>query len=104
MTASTVTLAPGVTHLVAPGTGACVELEHAFTLSRTLDSTMGAGSRGTAVRTAIERAALGDTDSWLSHVRAAAGCSSPVRLSGVVEHQDRATGAVLLQDGNGGHA
>ena len=60
MTASTVTLAPGVTHLVAPGTGACVELEHAFTLSRTLDSTMGAGSRGTAVRTAIERAALGD--------------------------------------------
>ncbi len=95
MTTSTVTLAPGATHQVAPGTGVSAQLEHAFTLSRTLDDTMGAGSRCSAPRTAIERAASSDVFAWLGHVRSAAGCSNPVRLAGMIERQDKATGAVL---------
>jgi hypothetical protein len=105
MTASTGTLAPGstdtsTTGVTAPGTGVSTEtldkLTTGFRLSRDLDELLGPGSRGSATRTAVERATLDpDVFGWLAHIRAAAGCSNPVRLSGAIEHLDATTGAVL---------
>ncbi|WP_051802541.1 replication initiator [Actinocatenispora sera] len=60
-----------------------------------MDDTLGSGSRGGATRTAIERAASGDVEAWLGHVRSAAGCSNPVRLTGSIDRIDAATGALL---------
>lgn len=95
MVASTGTLAPGTTSTTVPGTGVSAELTHAFNLSRVLDDTLGADTRGSATRTAIERAAGSDVHGWLSHVRSAAGCSNPVRLAGSIERIDATTGALL---------
>ncbi|WP_225918918.1 replication initiator [Actinocatenispora comari] len=80
---------------MAPGTGVSAELTHAFTVSRSLDDALGAGSRGSATRTAIERAASSDVFDWLAHVRSAAGCSNPIRLAGSIDRIDAATGALL---------
>lgn len=107
MTASTGTLAPGTTTSTtggtAPGTGVSTEtpdhrdqLAAGFRLSRDLDNALGHDSRGSATRTAVERATLDpDVFGWLAHVRAAAGCSNPVRLTGAIEHLDPTTGALL---------
>lgn len=97
MTTPTVTLAPGARSTTVPGTGVSAELAAAFDLSRVLDDTMGAGSRLSAARTALERAAGSDVFGWLAHVRSAAGCSNPIRLSGSIDRIDGTTGELLAR-------
>jgi len=53
-------------------------------------------NRATATGQAIWRAATeADYFGWLEHVRAAAGCTRPIRLSGVIDTLDPATGQHL---------
>ena len=47
------------------------------------------------VRDVINRAACGDYPGWLDHVRAAAGCTRPIRLAGQVHTIDPASGQVI---------
>jgi hypothetical protein len=47
------------------------------------------------VRDVINRAACGDYPGWLEHVRAAAGCTRPIRLAGEVHTVDPATGQII---------
>ncbi|MEO3776310.1 replication initiator [Micromonospora sp. B11E3] len=57
-----------------------------------------AGSPGAFVgrdESALHRATTPDYFGWLEHVRAAAGCSHPIRLTGEVATVDRATGQLL---------
>lgn len=49
----------------------------------------------TVVGQAIIRANTGDYHAWLGHVRAAAGCSHPVRLAGSITTTELGTGRVL---------
>jgi hypothetical protein len=44
---------------------------------------------------ALRRAGRPDYDAWLDHVRAAAGCTHPVRLAGSIDTLDNATGALI---------
>jgi hypothetical protein len=44
---------------------------------------------------AFQRATQPDYFGWLEHVRAAAGCSHPIRLAGEVASIDRTTGELL---------
>ncbi|WP_406041755.1 plasmid replication initiator protein [Micromonospora sp. NBC_00898] len=56
------------------------------------------GSSGSFVgrdESAFQRATTPDYFGWLEHVRSAAGCSHPIRLSGEVATVDRATGQLL---------
>jgi hypothetical protein len=46
---------------------------------------------------ALARAARDDYPAWLNHVRPAAACTRPVRLSGVIDTIDLATGARLAR-------
>jgi hypothetical protein len=54
-----------------------------------------AARQSAAVRHAINRAASRDYTGWLDHVRAAAGCTRPIRLAGIVYSIDPATGQVV---------
>jgi hypothetical protein len=54
-----------------------------------------ASRQSATVRDAINRAASRDYKGWLDHVRAAAGCSRPIRLAGSVYAIDSATGQVV---------
>ena len=76
MTASTVTLTPDA--ITVPGVG--VFAEH---------------DRFSPTAQMIARAQTGDVNGWLSHVRAAAGCSRPIRLAGQLLTVDRHTGQIL---------
>ncbi|MEU4664801.1 replication initiator [Micromonospora chalcea] len=49
----------------------------------------------TAAGAAFERATRPDYYGWLEHVRAAAGCTRPIRLSGQILTVEQATGRVL---------
>jgi replication initiator protein RepSA len=49
----------------------------------------------TTVGQALARASRPDYDTWLDHVRAAAGCAHPIRLTGNVDTVDAATGQRL---------
>ncbi|MCY9555763.1 hypothetical protein M5W98_29610, partial [Paenibacillus apiarius] len=49
----------------------------------------------TAAGAAVERATRPDYYGWLEHVRAAAGCTRPIRLSGQILTVEQATGRVL---------
>ncbi|MFC0533133.1 replication initiator [Phytohabitans kaempferiae] len=51
----------------------------------------------TATGTALQRAASGDYLAWLAHVRAAAGCTRPIRLVGTIDTLDPATGQRLAR-------
>ncbi|MFI7603943.1 replication initiator [Micromonospora sp. NPDC049366] len=51
----------------------------------------------TAAGSAFERATRPDYFGWLDHVRAAAGCTRPIRLAGSLYTVDPATGRVLDQ-------
>jgi hypothetical protein len=51
----------------------------------------------TAVGQALRRAARPDYHTWLDHVRAAAGCTRPIRLVGTVDTVDVATGQRLAR-------
>ncbi|WP_436526188.1 replication initiator [Actinoplanes sp. HUAS TT8] len=51
----------------------------------------------TATGQALARAGTGDYFSWLNHVSAAAGCSRPIRLSGIVATIEPATGRLLSE-------
>ncbi|MFI7213136.1 replication initiator [Micromonospora maritima] len=78
-------------------------------MASTLDLTPRASARGvgsnadtiapvygyTAAGAAFERATRPDYFGWLEHVRAAAGCTRPIRLSGSLHTVDPATGRVL---------
>ncbi|MEU1843842.1 replication initiator [Micromonospora sediminicola] len=76
-------------------------------MASTLDLTPRASARGvgsnadtivygyTAAGAAFQRATRPDYFGWLEHVRAAAGCTRPIRLSGSLHTVDRATGRVL---------
>jgi hypothetical protein len=48
-----------------------------------------------AAETAFTRAASGDYFAWLDHIWPAAGCTSPVRLRGIIRHIDTTTGELL---------
>jgi hypothetical protein len=76
MVASTVTLTPGAAK--APGVGVFAEFD-----KHSLTGQM------------LARATQGDINGWLSHVRAAAGCSRPIRLAGRVLTIDKHTKQVL---------
>ncbi|MGH3712847.1 MAG: replication initiator [Micromonosporaceae bacterium] len=90
MTSSTVTLTPGA--IDAPGVGVPAEIGKAAraAAARNID-------RHTTTGQALHRAATGDVPAWLGHVRAAAGCTRPIRLTGEIHTIDRATGAVLAR-------
>ncbi len=77
MTASTVTLAPGATSTTAPGTGVSAE-------TPTSPAGTAAAARPFVVDHVLDRATRGDVFTWLGHVRAAAGCANPIRLTGAV--------------------
>ena len=47
------------------------------------------------MRDVINRAACGDYSGWLDHIRAAAGCTRPIRLAGQVHTIDPATGQII---------
>lgn len=76
-------------------------------MASTLDLTPRASARGvgsnadtivyayTAAGAAFERATRPDYYGWLEHVRAAAGCTRPIRLSGQILTVEQATGRVL---------
>ena len=76
-------------------------------MASTLDLTPRASARGvgsnadtivygwTAAGAAFERATRPDYYGWLEHVRAAAGCTRPIRLSGQILTVDASTGRVL---------
>ncbi|MFE9872192.1 replication initiator [Micromonospora sp. NPDC005686] len=76
-------------------------------MASTLDLTPRASARGvgsnadtivygyTAAGAAFQRAARPDYYGWLEHVRAAAGCTRPIRLSGSLHTVDTTTGRVL---------
>ncbi|MER5608738.1 replication initiator [Micromonospora tulbaghiae] len=77
-------------------------------MASTLDLTPRASARGvgsnadvppvyswTAAGAAFERATRPDYYGWLDHVRAAAGCTRPIRLSGQILTVEQATGRVL---------
>jgi len=49
----------------------------------------------TATGQALHRAAQPDYHGWLDHVRAAAGCTRPIRLAGDLFTADQATGRIL---------
>ena len=49
----------------------------------------------TAVGQALARAGRDDYPAWLHHVRAAAGCTRPIRLSGTLSTVDAGTGRIL---------
>ena len=48
-----------------------------------------------AAESAFRRAASDDYFTWLDHIWPAAGCASPVRLHGTIQHIDLATGELL---------
>jgi hypothetical protein len=55
-------------------------------------------SRSTDIRLqAVARAARPDYPAWLSHVKAAAACTRPVRLAGTIATVDAATGRILTE-------
>jgi hypothetical protein len=54
-----------------------------------------ASRQSKTVRDAINRAANGNYTGWLEHVRAAAGCTRPIRLAGTVHTVDPATGQLV---------
>ncbi|MEU5525399.1 replication initiator [Micromonospora chersina] len=80
-------------------------------MASTLDLTPRASARGvgsnadtippvygyTAAGSAFERATRPDYFGWLEHVRAAAGCTRPIRLAGQLLTVDASTGRVLDQ-------
>ncbi|PWU43206.1 plasmid replication initiator protein [Micromonospora globispora] len=79
-------------------------------MASTLDLTPRATARGvgsnadtipvygyTAAGSAFERATQPDYFGWLEHVRAAAGCTRPIRLAGQILTVDSATGRLLDQ-------
>ncbi|MGN9913611.1 replication initiator [Phytohabitans sp. LJ34] len=79
MTASTLTPTPG-TH-AAPGVAAYAEPAPIHTY--------------TATGSALQRAGRDDYPAWLHHVKAAAGCTRPIRLVGTIDTVDPATGQRL---------
>ncbi|MEU0156948.1 replication initiator, partial [Micromonospora fulviviridis] len=80
-------------------------------MASTLDLTPRASARGvgsnadtippvyayTAAGSAFQRATRPDYFGWLEHVRAAAGCTRPIRLAGQLLTVDASTGRVLEQ-------
>nr|WP_205864255.1 replication initiator [Planosporangium mesophilum] len=53
--------------------------------------------RTSLVGQVILRTRAGDYDRWLDHVRPAAGCTRPIRLTGTIDTHDKATGARLAR-------
>lgn len=50
---------------------------------------------GVSMRDLHERVARDDFQRWQGHVTAAAGCSRPVRLHGVIHEVEQATGRIV---------
>ena len=82
MAADLIAVVPDQTHPSGPGL-------------RPHPATSSPGSFAGRDESAFHRATTPDYFGWLDHVKAAAGCSHPIRLSGEVATVDRATGQLL---------
>jgi len=85
VTVSTLTVAPETSHV--SGAAPCAEPTPAL-LAELARSPF-------AEHTALARAARPDYHRWLAHVQPAAGCTRPIRLSGLIDHIEAGTGRLL---------
>jgi len=86
LTTSTVALAPNTNPVL--GAGASAE-------TPTLSPRLAPSAFFGVTAQAIDRAGREDYPQWLSHIRAAGGCTRPIRLAGQTTTRDSATGALL---------